>query len=67
MGITALGLMEARREVSRDGPAAIRQMLAVLTASFGVGQMAGPWVAGQMHHLTGSFTASSLAAPRRLW
>ncbi|GAB2204658.1 YbfB/YjiJ family MFS transporter [Roseibium sp. ROS1] len=66
MGITALGLMEARREVSRDGPAAIRQMLAVLTASFGVGQMAGPWVAGQMHHLTGSFTASSLAAAAAL-
>jgi MFS family permease len=66
VGITALGLMEARREVSGDGPAAIRQMLAVLTASFGVGQMSGPWVAGQMHHLTGSFTASSLAAAAAL-
>ncbi|MHA7772116.1 YbfB/YjiJ family MFS transporter [Roseibium sp. M-1] len=62
MGITALGLAEARREASPDGPAAIRRMFAVLTASFGVGQVAGPWFAGQLFHLTGSFSAPSLAA-----
>lgn len=66
MGITALGLMEARREASDGGAAAIRQMLAVLTASFGLGQMAGPWFAGQLHHATGSFSAASLAAAASL-
>lgn len=66
MGITALGLMEARREASDGGAAAIRRMLAVLTASFGLGQMAGPWFAGQLHHATGSFSAASLAAAASL-
>ncbi|WP_269581402.1 YbfB/YjiJ family MFS transporter [Roseibium sp. Sym1] len=66
MGITALGLMEARREVGADGPAAIRRMLAVLTAAFGIGQVAGPWFAGQLHHATGSFSAPSLAAATAL-
>lgn len=66
MGITALGLMEARHEASSDGPAAIRQMLAVLTASFGLGQVIGPWFAGQLHHATGSFSAPSLAAAAAL-
>ena len=66
MGITALGLMEARREVSAGGPAAIRQMLAVLTASFGLGQVVGPWFAGQLHDVTGSFSAPSLAAAAAL-
>lgn len=66
MGITALGLMEARRVASPGGPAAIRQMLAVLTASFGLGQVAGPWFAGQLHHATGSFSAPSLAAAAAL-
>ncbi|PVB61116.1 YbfB/YjiJ family MFS transporter [Labrenzia sp. 011] len=62
MGITALGLIEARRLAGPGGAAAIRQMLAVLTASFGVGQIVGPWFAGQLHDLTGSFQAPSLAA-----
>jgi len=66
MGITALGLMEARREAGPGGPLAIRRMLAVLTASFGLGQVAGPWFAGQLHHLTGSFSAASLAAAAAL-
>lgn len=66
MGITALGLMEARRETSADGPSAIRQMLAVLTASFGLGQVIGPWFAGVLHHATGSFSAASLAAAASL-
>ncbi|KZM49241.1 YbfB/YjiJ family MFS transporter [Labrenzia sp. OB1] len=62
MGITALGLIEARHQASSAGPAAIRQMLAVMTASFGVGQIVGPWFAGELHALTGSFQAPSLAA-----
>ncbi|MEP3045846.1 MAG: YbfB/YjiJ family MFS transporter [Roseibium sp.] len=62
MGITALGLMEARRLASPRGPAAIRKMLAILTASFGLGQVAGPWIAGQLHAMTGSFQTASLAA-----
>lgn len=62
MGITALGLMEARRLASPGGPAAIRKMLAILTASFGLGQVAGPWIAGQLHTMTGSFQTASLAA-----
>lgn len=66
MGITALGLMEARRQATAGGPAAIRQMLAVLTASFGLGQVAGPWFAGLLHHATGSFAAPSLAAAAAL-
>jgi len=66
MGITALGLMEARREASAGGPAAIRQMLAILTASFGLGQVVGPWFAGSLHHATGSFSAASMAAAAAL-
>jgi predicted MFS family arabinose efflux permease len=66
MGITALGLMEARRQASVGGPAAIRQMLAILTASFGLGQVIGPWFAGRLHAVTGSFEAPSLAAATAL-
>jgi len=66
MGITALGLIEARRQASPGGPAAIRQMLAVLTASFGLGQIVGPWLAGQLHDLTGSFQVPSLVAAAAL-
>lgn len=66
MGITALGLMEARRHATPAGPAAVRQILAVLTASFGVGQVVGPWVAGELHAVTGSFSTASLAAAAAL-
>lgn len=66
MGITALGLMEARRQASVGGLAAIRQMLAVLTASFGLGQVIGPWFAGRLHEMTGSFQVPSLAAAAAL-
>ncbi len=62
VGITALGLTEARLQASPGGQTAIRQVLATLTASFGVGQVAGPWFAGQVHHLSGSFQGASLAA-----
>ncbi|MEQ1880551.1 MAG: YbfB/YjiJ family MFS transporter, partial [Burkholderiales bacterium] len=49
VGITALGLIEARR-LSQGDP---RRTLAVMTASFGLGQILGPTVAGYMHDLTG--------------
>jgi len=58
MGITALGLMDARR-LARGDP---RRMLALVTASFGLGQIAGPYFAGAMHDATGSFLAPSLVA-----
>ncbi len=67
MGITALGLMEGRRLASSGGPAATRQMLAILTASFGLGQVIGPWFAGQLHTITGSFQAPTLAAAAALF
>ncbi|MES0810714.1 YbfB/YjiJ family MFS transporter [Roseibium sp. SCPC15] len=66
MGITALGLMEARRLADAGGPASVRQMLAVMTASFGLGQVIGPWFAGSLHAVTGSFEAPSLAAAAAL-
>ncbi|MDN3719770.1 YbfB/YjiJ family MFS transporter [Roseibium salinum] len=66
MGITALGLMETRRQASAGGLAAIRQMLAVLTASFGLGQVLGPWFAGRLYEMTGSFQLPSLAAAAAL-
>lgn len=58
MGITALGLIEARRLASGDP----RRILAVMTASFGLGQVVGPWFAGLSHTMTGNFKAASFAA-----
>lgn len=63
MGITALGLTEARRL----SPGAERQTLAVMTASFGVGQMIGPSVAGFLGEATGSFETASFAAAAALF
>jgi predicted MFS family arabinose efflux permease len=58
MGITALGLIEARR-LSHGEP---RRTLAIMTASFGLGQILGPAFAGFVHDLTGSFLVPSLGA-----
>jgi predicted MFS family arabinose efflux permease len=58
MGITALGLIEARR-LSRGQP---RRVLAIMTASFGLGQILGPVFAGFVRELTGSFLVPSLGA-----
>lgn len=58
MGITALGLVEARKRSSRDP----RATLAMMTAAFGVGQIIGPTVAGYLRDITGSFTLPTAMA-----
>ena len=58
MGITALGLVAARR-LSRGDP---RRALAVMTAAFGAGQIVGPAFAGAVSDATESFLAPSLTA-----
>ncbi|HSF96688.1 MAG TPA: YbfB/YjiJ family MFS transporter, partial [Thermohalobaculum sp.] len=58
MGLTAIGLQEAVRRAGGDG----RAILALMTASFGLGQMLGPAFAGWLRDLTGSFSGPSLIA-----
>ena len=58
MGITALGLIGARR-LSQSDP---RRTLAMMTAAFGLGQIVGPVFAGVIHDVTGSFLMPSLTA-----
>jgi predicted MFS family arabinose efflux permease len=62
MGLTSLGLIAGQR-LSAGDP---RATLAVMTASFGVGQMVGPAFAGIVHDATGSFLVPSLAAAAAL-
>ncbi|GGE95486.1 MFS transporter [Stappia taiwanensis] len=62
MGITALGLLEARR-LSAANP---RKALGVMTACFGAGQAIGPVLAGVGADLSGSFVLPSLAAAAAL-
>jgi len=62
MGITALGLVHARSLAHGDP----RRTLALMTASFGLGQMLGPTVAGYAFELSGSFRVPSLAAAAAL-
>jgi predicted MFS family arabinose efflux permease len=56
MGLTALGF-EAARNLA---PWRQRRSFAVMTACFGLGQMAGPLLAGWLMDRTGSFLAPSL-------
>jgi predicted MFS family arabinose efflux permease len=58
MGITALGLMIARGLSGDQSQQAVGRM----TASFGVGQMVGPTLAGFLFERFGSFRAASLVA-----
>jgi predicted MFS family arabinose efflux permease len=58
MGLTALGLIGARR-LSASDP---RSTLAIMTAAFGLGQIVGPAFAGLVHDATGSFVLPSLVA-----
>ena len=62
MGLTALGLVNARR-LSVGDP---RRNLALITAAFGLGQMIGPALAGLLHDWTGSYLAPSLMAAAAL-
>ena len=58
MAITAMGLARAR-QMSDSNPA---RVIALMTASFGLGQMIGPVVAGWLFERSGSlFSASMLA------
>lgn len=58
MGITALGLVHARR-LSQGDP---RRIIALMTAAFGLGQMIGPGFAGIVHDIAGGFLVPSLTA-----
>jgi predicted MFS family arabinose efflux permease len=58
IAVTAMGLQLAR-QLAGNAP---RRVLALMTASFGLGQILGPIVAGIVADSTGSFTAPSLLA-----
>ncbi|UVK41727.1 YbfB/YjiJ family MFS transporter [Mesorhizobium sp. AR10] len=58
IAITALGLQTARQLV----PQAPRRIFAVMTASFGVGQIVGPIVAGLLAQASGDFFLASIVA-----
>ena len=58
MGITAIGLARARLMESANPSTTI----ALMTASFGVGQMVGPVVAGLLLEETGDLRMASLLA-----
>ena len=58
MGLTALGLMGAR-ETGEGDP---RGRIALMTASFSVGQILGPAFAGFVYDATGSLAMPSLVA-----
>lgn len=58
MGLTALGMVGARRLTEGD----VRRPVALMTASFGVGQIIGPGFAGFVHDVLGSFLVPSLCA-----
>lgn len=62
MGITALGLVNARL-LCAGHP---RRGLALMTASFGLGQMIGPSFAGLLYDLLGSYLLPSLIAAAAL-
>ncbi len=56
MGITALGFAAARTLAPEQG----RRSSALMTAGFGVGQIAGPLVAGRLLDATGGFALPSM-------
>ncbi len=56
MGVTALGFVAARTLA----PVQTRRFSTLMTAGFGVGQIAGPLVAGWLLGITGSFALPSI-------
>lgn len=62
MGLVALGLIIARRMSGGDS----RRIAAVMTASFGVGQMVGPTYAGYAYAIGDSFQVPTLTAAAAL-
>jgi len=58
MGLTALGLVQARALATGDPGRA----LALMTVAFGLGQIIGPVFAGSVSDRMGSFTAPSIVA-----
>lgn len=62
MAITAIGLGVARR-LTQMAP---QRAQAIMTSAFGVGQIVGPAIAGQMRETSGSFFAPSLIAAAAL-
>lgn len=62
MGITALGFAAARALAPEQG----RRSSALMTAGFGVGQIAGPLVAGRLLDATGGFALPSMIAAAAL-
>ena len=62
MGLTALGLLRGR-ELAHGDP---RRVIAAMTGAFGVGQIAGPLLAGFLSDAFGGFTVPSLAAAAAL-
>jgi MFS family permease len=61
MGITAMGIAHTRR-VGGDP----RRIIALMTASFGIGQIVGPAFAGQLVEVSGSLVVPSLTAAAAL-
>ncbi len=62
MGITALGLTEARARSHQDP----RRSLAMMTAAFGLGQVIGPGFAGLLRDISGSFFLPTIVASAAL-
>ena len=58
IAITALGLQTARQLA----PQAPRRIFALMTASFGIGQIVGPIVAGLLAQASGNFFLASIVA-----